>query len=599
MSNVVISDSIKYIGADDTTLDLFESQYQIPHGVSYNSYVILDEKIAVMDTIDARKGDEWMANLETVLAGRTPDYLVISHLEPDHAANIKRLADHFPEMKLVLSAKAKAMLPQFFDIANLNDRCITVAEGNELELGSHKLKFFMAPMVHWPEVMVEYEETEKVLFSADGFGKFGALCYDDEWTDEARRYYINIVGKYGTPVQTLLKKAATLDIQTICPLHGPVLKENLGFYIDKYMTWSSYTPEEDGVLVACASIHGNTRAAAEKMVEILKSKGADVVFTDLTRDDMAEAVSNAFRYSKLVLAAASYDAGVFPPMEDFLNRLSHKAFQKRAVALIENGSWAPLAAKVMKNMLSECKKINWLDTTVKIMSAVDQENRDQMEAMASELCKEYIAKNDELANKNDMTALFRIGYGLYVVTSNDGKKDNGLIVNTVTQLTDSPFRVAVNINKTNYSHHVIKQTGVMNVNCLSVEAPFSVFEQFGFQSGRSVDKFAGQKVNRSDNGLIFLDKYINAFMSLKVEQYVDLGTHGMFICSVTEARVVSDQETMSYTYYQKNVKPKPETEGKKGFVCKVCGYIYEGDELPEDYICPLCKHGAVDFEPIG
>ena len=385
MSNVVISDSIKYIGADDTTLDLFESQYQIPHGVSYNSYVILDEKIAVMDTIDARKGDEWMANLETVLAGRTPDYLVISHLEPDHAANIKRLADHFPEMKLVLSAKAKAMLPQFFDIANLNDRCITVAEGNELELGSHKLKFFMAPMVHWPEVMVEYEETEKVLFSADGFGKFGALCYDDEWTDEARRYYINIVGKYGAPVQTLLKKAATLDIQTICPLHGPVLKENLGFYIDKYMTWSSYTPEEDGVLVACASIHGNTRAAAEKMVEILKSKGADVVFTDLTRDDMAEAVSNAFRYSKLVLAAASYDAGVFPPMEDFLNRLSHKAFQKRAVALIENGSWAPTAAKAMKNTLDTLKNITVCENTVTILSTMKDKDITAMEQLASEL----------------------------------------------------------------------------------------------------------------------------------------------------------------------------------------------------------------------
>ncbi len=385
MSNVVISDSIKYIGADDTTLDLFESQYQIPHGVSYNSYVILDEKIAVMDTIDARKGDEWMANLETVLAGRTPDYLVISHLEPDHAANIKRLADHFSEMKLVLSAKAKAMLPQFFDIANLNDRCITVAEGNELELGSHKLKFFMAPMVHWPEVMVEYEETEKVLFSADGFGKFGALCYDDEWTDEARRYYINIVGKYGAPVQTLLKKAATLDIQTICPLHGPVLKENLGFYIDKYMTWSSYTPEEDGVLVACASIHGNTRAAAEKMVEILKSKGADVVFTDLTRDDMAEAVSNAFRYSKLVLAAASYDAGVFPPMEDFLNRLSHKAFQKRTVALIENGSWAPCAAKSMKAILDTMKNLDICEKTVSIKSTMKDADVASMEALADEL----------------------------------------------------------------------------------------------------------------------------------------------------------------------------------------------------------------------
>lgn len=385
MNNITISDSIKYIGADDTTLDLFESQYPIPNGVSYNSYVILDEKIAVMDTIDIRKGDEWMANLETVLNGRTADYLIISHLEPDHAANIKRLADHFPEMKLVLSAKAKAMLPQFFDIANLNDRCITVAEGDELSLGAHKLKFFMAPMVHWPEVMVEYEETEKVLFSADGFGKFGALSCQEDWTNEARRYFINIVGKYGAPVQTLLKKASTLDIQTICPLHGPVLKENLGFYLEKYQTWSSYTPEENGVLVACASIHGNTKHAALKMANLLKTKGAHVIFTDLTRDDLSEAVSNAFRYDKLVLAAASYDAGVFPPMEDFLNRLSHKAFQKRTVGIIENGSWAPTAGKAMKELLNTMKNLTVCDTAVSVKSTMKDADLAQMEALADEL----------------------------------------------------------------------------------------------------------------------------------------------------------------------------------------------------------------------
>ncbi len=600
MKDIVISDAVKYIGADDKDLDLFESQYIVPNGVSYNSYVILDEKIAVMDTIDTRKTDEWKENLERVLDGRTPDYLVVSHLEPDHAGSIKEFADKYPEAKIVASAKAIAMLPQFFEIADLADRAVAVKEGEELSLGSHTLQFFMAPMVHWPEVMVEYEKSEKILFSADGFGKFGALDVEEDWDDEARRYFIGIVGKYGAQVQRLLKVAATLDIQVVCPLHGPVLTENLGHYIGLYDTWSSYTPEEEGIVVAYTSVYGHTKDAVNQFVQKLKSKGCPkVVVYDLARDDMSQAISDAFRYSKLVLATTTYNAGIYPFMNDFITRLVEHNFQNRTVGLIENGSWAPLAAKIMKGMLSECKKINWLDTTVKIMSAANQENRDQMEAMASELCQEYIAKNDELANKNDMTALFRIGYGLYVVTSNDGKKDNGLIVNTVTQLTDSPFRVAVNINKTNYSHHVIKQTGVLNVNCLSVEAPFSVFEQFGFQSGRSADKFAGQKVNRSDNGLVFLDKYINAFMSLKVEQYVDLGTHGMFICSVTEARVVSDQETMSYTYYQKNVKPKPETEGKKGFVCKVCGYIYEGDELPEDYICPLCKHGAVDFEPIG
>lgn len=387
MSNVTISDSIKYIGVDDTTLDLFESQYIVPNGVSYNSYVILDEKIAVMDTVDARKTDEWFSNLTNTLNGRTVDYIVISHLEPDHAANIQMLAEKYPQAKLVLSAKAKAMLPQFFDIADLDSRCMAVAEGEELSLGSHTLKFFMAPMVHWPEVMVEYETTEKVLFSADGFGKFGALSADEDWACEARRYYFNIVGKYGAPVQALLKKAATLDIQTICPLHGPILKENLGYYIGKYMTWSSYEPEDEGVLVACASIHGNTKKAAEKMVEILKGKGVKVAFTDLTRDDMAEAIEDAFRYSKLVIAAASYDGGVFPPMEDFLNRLGHKAYQKRKVGIIENGSWALVAAKSMKAILDTMKDLTVCDTVVSIKSTMKDADVAAMNTLADELLK--------------------------------------------------------------------------------------------------------------------------------------------------------------------------------------------------------------------
>ena len=386
MKDTYISEAVKYIGADDTTLDLFESQYQIPNGVSYNSYVILDEKVAVMDTIDERKTDEWFANLENVLNGRTVDYLVISHLEPDHAANIKRAADKFPQAQLVLSAKAKAMLPQFFDIAHLEERCLVVKEGDTLELGTHKLHFVMAPMVHWPEVMVEYEETEKILFSADGFGKFGALSAEEEWTDEARRYFINIVGKYGVQVQTLLKKAAALDIQTICPLHGPILKENLGYYIGKYMTWSSYEPEDDGVLVAYASIHGNTKKAAEKMKEILDAKGAKkVAITDLSRDDMAEAVADAFRYGKIILAAASYDACVFPPMEDFLHRLAHKNLQKRTFGLIENGSWAPCAAKGMKGILEGMKEVNICENVVSIKSTMKDTDVAKMEELAKEI----------------------------------------------------------------------------------------------------------------------------------------------------------------------------------------------------------------------
>ena len=594
-----ITDNIKYVGVNDHQIDLFEGQYKVPNGMAYNSYVILDEKIAVMDTVDANFTHEWLDNLDQALNGRKPDYLIVQHMEPDHAANVANFLKVYPDTTVVANAKTFNMIRNFFGL-DLEGQKLEVKNGGTLSLGKHNLTFVFAPMVHWPEVMVTYDSTDKVLFSADGFGKFGALDVEEDWDDEARRYFIGIVGKYGPQVQNLLKVAAGLDIQIICPLHGPVLKENLGHYIGLYDTWSSYTPETEGIVIAYTSVYGHTKKAVELLADKLRSKGCPkVVVYDLARDDMSLALSDAFRYSKLVLATTTYNASIYPFMHDYITRLVEHNFQNRTVGIIENGSWAPLAAKVMKEMLSPCKKINWLDTTVKILSAVNQENKEQLEAMTDELCKEYIAKSDELANKNDMTALFRIGYGLYVVTSNDGKKDNGLIVNTVTQLTDTPNRVAVNINKANYSHHVIKQTGVLNVNCLSVEAPFSVFQQFGFQTGRSVDKFAGQTVRRSDNGLVFLDKYINAFMSLKVEQYVDLGTHGMFICSVTEARVMSDQDTMTYTYYQKYVKPKPQTEGKKGFVCKVCGYIYEGDELPEDYICPLCKHGAADFEPIA
>ena len=386
MQTTTISDAVRYIGADDTTIDLFESQYEVPNGVSYNSYVILDEKIAVMDTVDARKTDEWLSNLKAALDGRNADYLIVSHLEPDHSAGIKLFTEQFPQAKLVMSAKAKAMLPQFFEIPTLDEKCITVAEGETLSLGSHTLQFFMAPMVHWPEVMVEYEMTEKILFSADGFGKFGALSTDEDWACEARRYYFNIVGKYGAPVQTLLKKAATLDIQTICPLHGPILKENLPYYIGKYQTWSSYEPEDKGVLVACASIHGNTKAAAEKMVSLLQEAGAaKVAFTDLTRDDMAEAIEDAFRYDSLVLCAASYDGGVFPPMEDFLNRLSHKAFQKRKVGIIENGSWAPCAAKSMKAILDTMKNVEICEKVVTIKTTMKDADVAHMKELAKEI----------------------------------------------------------------------------------------------------------------------------------------------------------------------------------------------------------------------
>ena len=594
-----ITNDIQYIGVNDHQVDLFEGQYVVPNGMAYNSYAILDEKIAIMDTVDKNFTHEWLDNIQRVLNGRQPDYLVVQHMEPDHSANIANFLKVYPKATVVSSAKAFVMMQNFFG-TDYADRRIVVGEGDTLSLGKHTLAFVTAPMVHWPEVIVTYDVFDKVLFSADGFGKFGALDVEEDWACEARRYYIGIVGKYGAQVQALLKKAATLDIQTICPLHGPVLTENLGYYLNLYDIWSSYAVESEGIVIAYTSVYGHTKAAVELLAQKLKEKGCPkVVVNDLARCDMAEAVEDAFRYGKLVLATTTYNADVFPFMKEFIHHLTERNYRNRTIGLVENGSWAPLAAKVMRNMLAECKNLTFTDTTVKILSALNDDSKAQIEALANELCQDYLAQQDETANKNDLSALFNIGYGLYVVTSNDGKKDNGLIVNTVTQVTNTPNRIAVTINKANYSHHVIKQTGILNVNCLDTSAPFSVFENFGFQSGRSVDKFANCQPLHSDNGLAFLPRYINSFLSLKVESYVDLDTHGMFICSVTEARVMSDKETMTYTYYQNNVKPKPETEGKKGFVCKVCGWIYEGEELPDDIICPLCKHGAADFEPIA
>ena len=594
---MMITNDIRYIGVNDHQVDLFEGQYVVPNGMAYNSYVILDEKIAVMDTVDQNFTHQWLDNLRAVLGDRKPDYLIVQHMEPDHSANVDKFLSVYPEATVVASAKAFAMMAGFFG-NDYADRRLVVGEGDTLSLGRHTLTFVTAPMVHWPEVIVTYDSYDKVLFSADGFGKFGALDVEEPWEDEARRYYIGIVGKYGPQVQALLKKAATLDIAKICPLHGPVLTENLGHYLNLYDIWSGYKVESEGIVIAYTSVYGNTKAAVELLAERLKAKGAPmVVVHDLARCDQAEAVADAFRFGKLVLATTTYNADIYPFMKTYLHGLTERSFQNRTVGLIENGSWAPMAAKVMKNILAESKNLRFADTTVRVRSALNDESRQQIEALADELCVEYLARMEE-TNKQDMTALFNIGYGLYVVTSRDEGRDNGLIVNTVTQVTNTPNRVAVTINKQNYSHHIIQKTGVMNVNCLDFTAPFSLFENFGFRSGRTVDKFAGIEELRSDNGLRFLPGHINSFLSLQVERYVDLGTHGMFVCAVTEARTCGSRETMTYTHYQNHVKPKPQTEGRKGFVCKVCGWVYEGDELPADIVCPLCKHGAADFEPI-
>jgi len=593
-----ITDTIIYVGANDRDVDLFEGQYVVPNGMAYNSYVILDEKIAVMDTIDQTKTGEWMKNIEKALNGRQPDYLVVQHMEPDHAASIEAFVNAYPDVTVVGNIKTFPMMFNFFPDLEINN--IKAVENLEtLDLGNHKLTFAFAPMVHWPEVMMTYDSYEKVLFSADGFGKFGALDADEPWADEARRYFIGIVGKYGKQVQDILKVAATLDIEKILPLHGPILTENLGYYINLYDLWSSYTPEEKGICLCYTSVYGHTREAVELLRDELLKRGVPkVAFFDLARCDMAEAVSDAFRYEKLVLATTTYNADVFPFMRTYLDKLTERNFQNRTVAFIENGSWAPTAIRVMKEKLSKSKNLTYANTEVTILSALNNETRAKILELADELAASYVpvqVQDDFI----DPTALFNIGYGLYVVTTKDGEKDNGLIVNTVTQLTDTPNRVAVTINKRNYSCDLASKTGVLNISTLSQDAPFKLFQHFGFQSGKDVDKLAGFKhAQRSNNGLLFLDKYANSYISCKVINQLDLQTHVMFICDVTQCVKLSDKETMTYTYYHKNVKPKPETE-KKGYVCKICGYVYEGEELPDDYICPLCKHGVQDFEPIG
>lgn len=589
-----IRNDIKYIGVKDYKTDLFEGQYKIPDGITYNSYMILDEKIAVMDSVDGSFTHEWLDHIDMVLDGRVPDYLIVSHMEPDHSANILNFIKTYPNSTVVGNMKTFKMMEQFFDLPDSLNRLV-VKDGDELELGKHKLKFVLAPMVHWPEVMMTYDMYEKVLFTADAFGTFG-VNGNENWEDEARRYYFGIVGKYGVQVQSILKKLEGYELETICPLHGPVLKDNLSYYLDLYHKWSRYEYEKEGVVIAYSSVYGNTKKAVEYLAELLKEYGCpEIKLYDLSRCDMSYAVSDAFKYSHLVLATTTYNADIFPCMKDYIHHLLERNYSNRTISLIENGSWAPMANKIMKGMFDKSRNIIFTQNMITILSSIKKETRESIQLLAKELCKKYISLSS--VNKNDLSALYKIGYGLYVVTSHDGKKDNGIIVNTVTQVSDNPNRIAVNINKMNYSHHIIKQTGKMNVNVLSVEAPFDIFKRFGFQSGRTVNKFEGLKPLYSDNGLAYLPRYINAFMSLEVESYVDLNTHGMFICKVNECRVLSDKETMTYNFYQSYVKPKPDTK-KKGYVCKICGFIYEGDVLPDDYICPLCKHGAIDFEKI-
>ena len=605
-----VTDRIVWIGGNDRRIALFENVYPIPTGVSYNAYFIDDEKTMVMDTVDHAVSGLFFENIAHCLRGRKLDYLIVNHMEPDHAATIQDLVLRYPEVRVVCNKKTAEMIRQFFTF-DLDRRLMLVKEGDTLTTGSLNFTFVMAPMVHWPEVMMTYETTGKILFSADAFGTFGALDghlfadevnFDRDYMDEARRYYTNIVGKYGTQVQAILKKASSIPISMICPLHGFVWRQNLNHFIGKYLLWSTYTPEEDGVLIAYGSIYGNTENAAGILACKLAEQGIKVRMYDVSVTHPSYLIAEAFRFSHIVFASSTYNAGVFVNMENLLHDIANHNLQNRTVAFLENGTWAPTAAGLMAKILAPCKNMRYLDTKITLRSSMKESQEGQMDALVRELLDTMPKTEPEHSGKAvEPNAMFRLSYGLFLLTARDGEQDNGCIVNTVMQLTDQPMRVLISVNKQNLTHDMIAKTGRFNVSVLTEDAPFELFRHYGFQSGRDVDKFAGSQMPRSENGLVYLTGVTNAYLSARVISQSDFGTHTLFVAEVTEAKALSDRPSMTYAYYFDNVKPKPQSlpENKKGFVCKVCGYVYEGDTLPEDYICPLCKHGAADFEPLG
>ncbi len=609
-----ITSDLTWVGANDRRLAMFEGVYSVPDGVSYNAYLLNDDQTVLFDTVDNAVGRVFFENLSHALNGRKLDYIIVQHMEPDHSGTLCELLLRYPEVTIVCNAKTKAMMEQFYGRVTQNVR--VVSEGDALETGRHKLTFVMAPMVHWPEVMVTYDLTDRILFSADAFGTFGALngaIFADEvdfagdYLDEARRYYCNIVGKYGNQVQALLKKAAALDIAMICPLHGFVWRKNPGDYIEKYRQWSSYEPEESGVMIAYASVYGNTENAAEILACRLRDAGVKTAMFDVSVKPASEIVAATFRYSHLVFASTTYNAGIFIRMEDALNDLAAHNIQNRIVALIENGSWAATSGKLMREILGRCKNMTILDETVSVKSSVKDAQSVEIDALVTAIlatmpqaAADSGAERQATAEVNPK-ALYKLSYGLFVVTAKDDTKDNGCITNTVIQASGVPNRIALSVNKANLTHDMILKTGVLNVSVLTEDAPFALFRRFGFQSGRDVDKFADDPdAARSANGLMYVPKYANALISGRVMQTVDCGSHTLFVCDITECRALSDRPSVTYDYYAKHIKPKPQPaeEKKKGWVCTICGYVYEGDPLPSDFICPLCKHPASDFEPL-
>ena len=614
-----ITNDLTWVGANDRRLAMFEGVYSVPDGVSYNSYLLMDEKTILFDTVDKAVRQKFLENISFVLGKKTLDYIVVQHVEPDHSSVLQELMLRYPNMKVICNEKILTFIEQFIDF-DISSRAHIVKEGDTFSTGKHKLHFVMAPMVHWPEVMVTYDSTDKILFSADAFGHFGALngaMFADEvnfikdYMDEARRYYANIVGKYGSQVSALLKKASGLSIEMICPLHGFVWRSNFGDILSRYTLWSNYAPEESGVLIAYASVYGNTENAAEILSSKLRSKGIKTVMFDVSVTPASNIVSEAFRWSHMVLASTTYNAGIFVTMEAVISDFVSHNIQNRTVAIVENGSWAPTSGGLIREMMGKCKNMRFIDTTLTLTSSLKSKQLSEIDAMADAIAatfpKTAAASTEKSSpkaapNAADPQTMFKLSYGLFVLTARDGNKDNGCIINTVAQVTVSPIRISITVNKTNFTHDMIVKTNEFNVSILSESAPFRIFEQFGFYSGKNSDKFAASTYNdRTTNGIRYIPEHTNSVISAKVIQKIDCGTHTLFIADVTEAFILSDKNSVTYQYYFDRIKPKPQPlkDNQKGYVCKICGYIYEGDTLPKDYVCPLCKHGPDDFEKLG
>jgi len=607
-----ITDDLTWVGADDRRLAMFEGVYSVPGGVSYNAYLLRDEKTVLFDTVDKAVRQRFLENLAHALEGRELDYLVVQHMEPDHSAAMRDLVSRYPAMKIVCNAKTLAFIRQFHDF-DIGARVEVVKENDTLRTGRHTLRFIMAPMVHWPEVMVTYDSADRILFSADAFGCFGALngaLFADEvdfakdYMDEARRYYANIVGKYGTQVTALLKKAAALKIDMICPLHGFVWRERLGHIVAKYALWGGYQPEKQGVMIAYASVYGNTENAAELLACRLRDRGVPAVMFDVSVTPASEIVAAAFRWSHLVFASTTYNAGIFVSMDALLHDLVAHNIQNRTVAVIENGSWAATSGELIRKKLAGCRNINMLEATLSIKSSLKNEQLAEIDAMADAIADSLPAANNEQTREKagvDVNALYKIPYGLYLLCVKENGRDNACIINTATQITSSPCRISIAVNKANLTHGMLQRAGEFNLSVLTQRAPFEVFERFGLRSGADTEKFADADGDgRAANGIRYLPDYANAMISAEVVETLDCGTHTLFLADITEASVLSEEPGVTYQFYLDHVKPKPQPPpgDQKGFVCKICGYVHEGDTLPDDIICPLCKHGAADFEPI-